>query len=79
MNTEEYQIQMKRFDEEVQECDSVQGIDLSRKIIQVPEWNRLSLDEYDPEFVDEFQRVIDDESIPEAENDEQSNEPIVDP
>ena len=31
MTTEEYQIQMKRFDEDIQKCDNVQGIDLSQK------------------------------------------------
>ena len=79
MNTEEYMAQMKRYDDEIQKCLNVQGIDLSQKASQIPDWNRLSLDEDDPNFQDEFQRVINDDSIPDADNQQKQHEPIIEP
>ena len=41
-------------------------------INEVPQWNRLSIDEYDEEFIKEFRNKVSDDSIPEA--DTQCNE-----
>ena len=38
--------------------------DQDLNVSDVPDWNRLSVDESDPEFYDEFNRVIDDENVP---------------
>ena len=37
-------------------------------INDVPEWNQLALDEYDNEFITEFQNTVNDKSIPEADD-----------
>ena len=37
-------------------------------IPEVPEWNWLSLDEHDPELFDEFNKMINDKIIPEADD-----------
>ena len=42
------------------------GKDKEVNIAQVPEWNRLSLDGYNPWFFEESKKVISNEDIPEA-------------
>ena len=37
-------------------------------VSDVPQWNRLALDEYDNEFTTEFQNTVSDEFIPEADD-----------
>ena len=42
--------------------------DADINITNVPEWNRLTLNEHDTEFTEAFQHTINDESIPEADD-----------
>ena len=42
-------------------------------ISDVPEWNQLALDEYASEFTTEFQHIVNDDSIPEADKYYQNN------
>ena len=36
---------------------------------EIPDWNRLSLNELDPDFDEEFRKVINDNDVPEADRD----------
>ena len=47
---------------------NAQSVDNGREMTAQPAWNRLSLDEEDNDFIDEFNRVINDSSIPDAED-----------
>ena len=42
---------------------------------QQPQWNRLSLDDEDVDFIEEFTRVINDQSIPHVDDNTMNGEP----
>ena len=67
MQLDEYKSQMKLFDEKIVERLSIKN-DQIHFAPEMPDWNRLSLDEDDPEFVEDFLKVIDDENIPHADD-----------
>jgi hypothetical protein len=52
--------------------------DIDANVTDVPDWNRLSMDESDPDFNEEFNKVISDDAIPEADDTEQSTPEIFD-
>ena len=60
---------MQSFDTNIKKINDSTKADLSHRLHNISDWNRLSLDENDPEFMEEFQRIISDESIPDADDD----------
>ena len=50
--------------------------DMDSHIMDIPDWNCLSMDESDPVFNKEFNKVINDDSIPEADDTEESTSPM---
>ena len=67
--TDEWKQQMQRYDNVINERLKIQDNNKNQKeYTESNQWNRLALDDDDPEFVAEFNRVIDDESIPDADN-----------
>jgi hypothetical protein len=59
--------QMRNFDTNIQKRLNAQNTEL--KMEGIPDWNRLSIDECDEAFIEEFQKVISDRSIPDADED----------
>ena len=57
---------MEVYDSKIEQRLYVKDQDID--IMDVPQWNRLSTNEDDPDFWDEFEKVINDEGIPEADN-----------
>ena len=74
MATEEYKTQMQLFNKHIKDKLNAKNIDISDQINNIPEWNRLSFNEDDPEFNELFTSTINDESIPEADDAEKVNE-----
>ena len=66
-NTDEYEEQMKSYDESLSKNIDARNTSLSMD--EVPDWNRLSLNELDPDFDEEFKKVISDDDVPNAEHD----------
>ena len=67
METAEYKESMLEFNKHLHERLDVISKDPSHQSSEIPDWNRLSLNEDDPEFDIEFKKVISDDSIPEAD------------
>ena len=68
--TDKWKIRMKEYDEAIKKRLEIRDSDLSIQAAQVPRWNQLSIKDNDPEFVEEFRRVIDDATIPNGMDDE---------
>lgn len=66
MATREMQQRMDEFDTRISTRFNVQDQDMKYSF-DIPEWNRLSLNEDDPEFAEIFQNVIDDHTVPHAD------------
>ena len=67
--TDEWKERMREFDEKIKERLDVKHTDLSIQAEKVPHWNRLSISDDDPEFVEDFRRVIEDSNVPEGTDD----------
>ena len=66
-NTDEWSNRMRQYDEKIQQrIENVQGTSIN--VSEIPQWNRLSMDEYDIEFIEEFKSKVSDDSIPEADD-----------
>ena len=66
-NTDEWSNKMRQYDEKIQQrIENVQGTSIN--VSEIPHWNRLSMDEYDTEFIEEFKSKVSDDSIPEADD-----------
>ena len=66
-NTDEWSNKMRQYDEKMQQrIENVQGTSIN--VSEIPQWNRLSMDEYDTEFIEEFESKVSDDSIPEADD-----------
>ena len=74
-STNEYTTQMTQFDKLLSE--RLNAKDKDNDINTVPDWNRLSIDEFDPAFDSEFNKVIDDDGIPHAEDANVKQEPTM--
>ena len=61
---------MKDFDVKIAERLDIKGSDLSRMVSNVDGWNKLSILEEDPEFMEEFNRVINDAKVPHGADDD---------
>ena len=68
-STQEYSDRIKEFDLAIKRRLNVNDIDLNDQVQEQPDWNRLSLNENDQDFIDEFVKTIDDETIPEGSDD----------
>ena len=66
LNVDDNKAQLASFDKHIKEKFAVKDIDLSAKRRDIPEWNRLSIDENDPEITNAFTETISDNSVPEA-------------
>ena len=64
---EDTKLRMKQFDDEIAAKLDATNIDQSSKLQEQPKWNRLSLEEEDIDFIEDFNRVINDASIPEVD------------
>ena len=67
MQTEEIKTKLEIYDAKISQTTNAKDIDNSKEMGSQPAWNRLSLNEEDDEFAEEFKRVISDSSIPDAE------------
>ena len=67
--TDECRNQTKKFMEHIEERLDTADSDIKPGDYgEIPEWNRMSIDEDDNDFNNEFNRVVNDESIPEADD-----------
>jgi ATP-dependent protease HslVU (ClpYQ) ATPase subunit len=55
---------MSEYDTLIEERLQVQGQNIAQKIIDSDEWNKLSIDSIDQDFIDEFNKVINDNRLP---------------
>jgi hypothetical protein len=74
MEQDEYKTRMRDFDQHLDERLDIIHADPSHEPSDIPDWNRLSLDELDPEFDAEFNKIINDEGVPEADEEQKKYE-----
>ena len=55
--------------------DRITTKDKENNSTNVPDWNRLSIDENDPKFDEEVKKVISDDGVPKAHNNNAVNTP----
>ena len=67
METREWQQRMNEYDDKLNERLNDKQFQITYSD-DVPAWNRLSLDDIDDEFITEFNKVINDESIKDADD-----------
>ena len=72
-STNEYESQMKDYDEMLAKNIDAKNTTLSMD--EVPDWNRLSLNELDPDFDEEFRKVISDDDVPDADHEGEPEDP----
>ena len=72
--TDEYKTKMREFDEHLDKRLDIIDAESGHKLDQNPDWNRLSLDEFDPEFDNDYNKVINDSDIPEADEEQKKVE-----
>ena len=65
--TNEWKERFSSFTQAIEPLMNAKNIDNGDEMAEQPAWNRLSLSDDDQDFVEEFNRVINDESIPEAD------------
>ena len=73
--TTEFKEQMQRYDKQIADIDDAAAAEQGLNHGEIPDWNRLSLDEDDPEFLEANERIVDDDGIPHAEDQEDSHTP----
>ena len=66
-STNEYASQMKDYDELL--AKNIDTKNMSLSMDEIPDWNHPSLNELDPDFDEEFRKVINDNDVPEADHD----------
>ena len=66
--TDEVKTKIDIYDMKILQKMDANNIDNGREMGQQPAWNRLSLDDEDNDFIEEFNRVISDSSVPDAED-----------
>ena len=67
--TEECKIRMEYYDTKVEERLSVKDSYLSKQVQNIDLWNKLSIADQDPEFLEELNQFISDTSIPDGPDD----------
>ena len=67
-STDEYIGQMENFNNLLNDQLETKYVNIN--IASVPDWNRIYIDRHDPEFYNEFHKVISDDDVPNA-NEEQ--------
>jgi hypothetical protein len=60
---------MLEYDTLIEERLQVQGQAIAHKIVDVDKWNKLSMDSIDQDFIDEFNKVINDNRLTEIDDD----------
>ena len=67
MRTDEWKERMHDFNNKIKEKFNADNTDLTKQVSETPQWNRLSMDEDDEDFLHEFRHTIhhDDEPRPE--------------
>ena len=65
--TDEYKLEMQMFDAKIMEFFSIKN-ERVHYAEDIPDWNRHSLDEDDPAFVNDFINVIDYDAVPHADD-----------
>jgi hypothetical protein len=68
-NTAEWQQKMTTFDADLQSKFAAQSSDISNSTQNIPRNNLLDLDGEDPEFIEKFTRVIDNEAVKHDDDD----------
>ena len=69
--SETWKDKLQQYDVFISEKLATNNCDISASTNQQPEWNRLTLDpsHYDKDFINEFNKVIDNDNIPHAQDD----------
>ena len=67
MQLDKYKTQMKLFDAKIEKRFNIKN-DQVHFASNMPHWNRLSLDEDDSAFAEDFLKVIDDKDVPHADD-----------
>ena len=55
--------------------ERLEAKDIDTNIASVPDWNQWSIDNLDPEFDDELQKVISDDDVPHDDEEKPKEEP----
>ena len=66
--TDEYSGQMEQLNTLINRQPDAKGVNIN--IASVPHQNQLSIDEFDPEFYNEFHKVISDYDVPHADEEQ---------
>ena len=66
MQTDEWKSRMSDYDEKIKDRLEIKDSEVTNHSDQ-PQWNRLSTDEDDPEFIEELNKVINDDTIKDEE------------
>ena len=65
--TDEIKAKLKIYDSKIDKKMKGKDIDNGKEMGEQSAWNRLSLEEEDNNFIEEFNRVISDASVPDTE------------
>jgi hypothetical protein len=66
--TDEWKNRMHSYDTKIESRLNVKDDDITSKILDVNQWNKLSLTDIDDDFIAEFNKVINDNSLPEIDD-----------
>ena len=72
--TDEWKARMSNYDTKISERLDVKNSDLTKQAQGIDRWNKLSIADEDPEFLEELNRVISDSSIPDGPDDNMSDD-----
>ena len=73
MATYEWKSRMSEYDTKIAESIDVNNSDLTKQAQGIDRWNKLSTPDKDPEFLEEFNTVISESSIPDGPDDNMSD------
>ena len=65
---DEWRDRMSQYDININERLKVNDSDLTSKIVDIDQWNRLSVIDIDEAFIDEFNKVISDTTLPDVDH-----------
>ena len=72
--TDKWKVRMSDFDNKIAERLDVNNSDLTKQVQSIDQWNKLSIADEDPEFLEELNRVISDSSILDGPDDNMSGD-----
>ena len=73
MTTDEWKQQMNEYDNLIKERLLIQDINTNHDANDLRRWNSLSIDDNDPEFIEEWNRTIDNPVVPHQEEEDDNN------